>query len=146
MRVITQPKELIGNYVASKMGRVCRWGSFEAVGLLSDLDELAAGAVFNGYDHPNILMHIAAERMTPGFVAALMHYPFVQLNCERVTGLIDASNRKSIKFALHLGAAYEGSMMRAAKDGGAVRIYGLLREEGEKWLDPRYTRKLAEVT
>ena len=141
MRVITEPKELIGRYVASKLPAGVTWDNFVGFGLVNDDDELVAGAVFNGYRHPAICMHIAAEKMTPTFVAAIMDYPFRQLGCKRITGVIDRKNKKSRHFAKHLGASLEG-VMRDATESGDICIYGLLAKDAGRWLSPRFKKKL----
>ena len=61
MKIITEPKELIGRYVASKQGRSADWGLFVAFGLVNDDEELIAGVVFNGYIAPNTIS-LRAER------------------------------------------------------------------------------------
>ena len=141
--ILTEPKELIARYVARKTGQLKNPGPFSAVGLINQDEELVAGVVFTGYDHPTILMHIAAEKMTPGFVVAIMHYPFVQLGCKRVTGLIAKSNKASRRFAEHLGANLEGTM-KDASPRGDVCVYGLLEKAARRWLTPAYMARLGK--
>lgn len=141
--ILTEPKELIARYVARQTGSLSNLGEFSAVGLINGHEELVAGVVFNGYEHPNILMHIAADRMTPGFIAAVMHYPFIQLRVTRVTGLIAKRNKKSRRFAEHLGAKLEGVMEKASVNGD-VCVYGLMAERGMKWLSEKYMQKLGK--
>lgn len=144
MKIITEPKELIGRYVAHKQGRVQDWGLFVAFGLVNDDEELIAGVVFNGYIAPNIMMHISAEKLTPGFVSTIMHYAFVKNNCKRVTGIIDKRNKQSRRFAHHLGAKLEG-VMKDASPNGDLCIYGLMKRDAEKWIQPRYMKKLEAI-
>jgi RimJ/RimL family protein N-acetyltransferase len=144
MKIITEPKELIGRYVASKQGRSADWGLFVAFGLVNDDEELIAGVVFNGYIAPNIMMHISADAITPGFISTVMHYAFVKNNCKRVTGIIDKRNKKSRRFAHHLGAKLEG-VMRDAGEHGDICIYGLMKSDAEKWIQPRYMKKLEAI-
>jgi len=141
VRIITEPKDLIGRYVAMKIGRPAAWGPFAAFGLVNGDDELVAGAVFNGYIKPSITLSIAAERLTPAFMATIMGYAFRQCDCARITGAVEKKNRASRAFALHLGAKLEGCM-RKASERGDVMIYGLLREDAGKWLGERYLNKL----
>lgn len=141
MRVITEPKDTIGRYVASKLPAGAGWNDFVAFGLVNKEDEILAGVVFNGYTPPAICMHIAAEKMTPTFIAAVMDYAFRQLKCKRVTGVIDRRNKASRRFALHLGAKLEG-VMRDASPQGDVCVYGLLRKDAERWLTPQYKQRL----
>ena len=117
------------------------WGSFSAVGLVNDSDEILAGVVFNGYEHPNILAHIAADFITPGFMYAITDYPFNQAKCSRVTGLIKSKNKKSVSFAESWGAELEGKMRNAAVNDD-ILVYGLLKENSSKWLSSKYQKKM----
>ena len=144
MRVITEPKELIGRYVAQKQGRSPDWGLHVAFGLVNDDEELIAGVVFNGYIAPNIVMHISADKITPGFISTVMHYAFVTNKCKRVTGIIDKRNKKSRRFAHHLGAKLEG-IMRDAGEHGDVCIYGLMKRDAEKWIKQHQMKKLEMI-
>lgn len=133
MKIITEPKELIGRYVAQKQGQTEDWKNFVAIGLLNSNDELIAGVVFDGYSHPNICMHISAERLSKNFMDAIVRYPFEQLQCKRITGTILKSNKKSRRFANHMGFKLEGIMRDAHKDGD-VCIYGLMKKDAKKWM------------
>ena len=143
MKVIIEPRELIARYVTAKTGYNFEGSPFTAFGLLDGDDRLVAGAIFNGYKKPNIVMSIAAERITPAFMAAIMGFAFNQCNCGRVTGLVEKRNHASRKFSLHLGAKLEGCMRRASPNGD-VLIYGLLREDAQKWITDKYRAKLGE--
>lgn len=140
MRIITEPVELISRYVSRKTSFDLAT-SCAAVGLVNDDDELLAGAVFTGYRHPNIFMSIACEKMTPSFVAAFIHYPFVQLKCTRLSGLVNSKNTASRKFSEHLGAKLEGVMRQAAVDDD-ICIYGLLEKDARRWLKRSSLEKL----
>jgi len=144
MKIITEPKELIGRYVAQKQGKTDDWKNYVAFGLLNSNDELVAGVVFDGYRHPNICMHISADRLSRNFMDAIVRYAFEQLQCKRITGTILKSNKKSRRFAHQFGARLEG-VMRDAHDQGDVCIYGLLKRDAEKWIQPRYTKKLEAI-
>ena len=115
--------------------------SSATVALVNDDDEIVAGAVFTGYKWPNIWLSIAAEQMTPAFVAAIIHYPFVQLKCKRLSGLIASSNKISKRFAVHLGATLEGVMCDAAEYDD-ICIYGLMAKDAERWLKGASLKKL----
>lgn len=115
------------------------WGPHSSVGWANADGEIVAGVVYNGYQHPNILFHISAETLTPAFVWAFLHYPFCQLKVNRITGLIARKNRKSRRFAEHLGATLEGTMHKALVNDD-VCIYGLFEKDARKWLD-RLERK-----
>lgn len=55
-------------------------------------------------------------------------YPFSQLQCQRVTALIDKKNYRARKMVQRLGFKEEGKL-RKASDRGDMFIYGLLPEE-----------------
>lgn len=142
MRLIQEPQELIARYVARKMGSERRdFTNCVGFATVNRDDELTGGVVFNGYDHPTICMHIAVDFLSPALVAAAMHYIFVQLKCRRMTGIINADNVASRRFAEHLGCSLEG-VMREASPHGDICIYGLLAADAQKWLKPLYLRKL----
>lgn len=144
MRLITSPAWLISGYVSRKIGLLIPPTECAVFGLINEEKGVLAGVVFNGYAKPNILMHIAAERLTPTFVAAIMHYAFVQCECKRVTGVIERQNHGSIAFAQKLGAEYEGTL-RDAGENGDLEIYGLMRDRGMRWLTPRNLQKLEAI-
>jgi hypothetical protein len=134
---------LLARYVSRMIGVQIPAEDCVAFGLVSDIGILA-GVLFHGYSKPNILMHIAGERLTPSLIAASMHYAFVQCGCKRVTGIIERRNYQSIAFAEKLGADHEGTMREAAPSGD-LEIYGLMRERGMRWLTPRNLQKLEAV-
>lgn len=141
-RIITEPKDLIGRYVAREIGVQQSWGEFASVGLIRD-DELMAGVVFYGFSWPNIMMHIAADHITPGFIAAVVDYPFRQLKCRSLSGTIHKRNKKSRRFAEHLGAEYRGTLKDAAPDDD-VMIYQLMAEKAQKWMSRGYVQKMVK--
>lgn len=121
--------------------RVCQWVNErlneqfkDAVGIgLEENGELIAGVVFDTYTHAGINMHIAAIPgklwMTREYLYRCFAYPFVQLNCRRITGLVREDNEVSKKFVKHLGFEYEGLLREAYMDGTNVVVYGMLKNE-----------------
>ena len=102
------------------------------IGLAQD-GELIAGVVFNHYTGTNIQMHVAAvptkRWMTKDFLFRCFAYPFIQLECSRVTGLVRVDNLPAQKFDEHLGFVREGVLRRACTDGCDMIIYGMLATE-----------------
>lgn len=95
--------------------------------------ELIVGVVYEGYSGPNVWMHVAAK---PGVIWAkpealdyFFYYPFVEMGCSRVSGYVEASNEKSLKFQKHLGFKQEAVLKGAATDGGDVIVNVMWREE-----------------
>ena len=105
-----------------------------AIGIgLEENGELIAGVVFNLYTGPSISMHVAAipgkRWMTREYLWTCFAYPFLQLKCNRVTGLVRIDNLVAQKFDEHLGFKREGVLRRACTDGTDMIVYGMLREE-----------------
>jgi RimJ/RimL family protein N-acetyltransferase len=123
--------------------RVLRWveqrtneGTFGpgSVGLgLEEDGELIAGVAFNMYTGASISMHVAAvpgkRWMTKEFLWRSFAYPFIQLNCNRITGLVREDNLDAQKFDEHLGFKREGLLRRACLDGSNMILYGMLKDE-----------------
>lgn len=108
-----------------------------AIGLEED-GELIAGVVYNWYTGPSICMHVAAEPgkrwLNRDFLFAAFAYPFIQLKCNRVTGLVRVDNLDAQRFDEHLGFVKEGVLRKAADDGTDFILYGMLKEEC-RWLE-----------
>lgn len=106
------------------------------IGLLKN-GKLIAGCVFNFYTGTGICMHVAATEkgwLNKEFLRSAFRYPFVQLGCRRVTGLVRTDNLEAQKFDEGLGFKREGLMRCADDDGCDLIVYGMLRDEC-RWLD-----------
>lgn len=125
--------------------RVCRWMSgilgedvetMASLGLEHD-GELIAGVCFNMFTGASISMHVAAvpdkRWMNREFLYRSFAYPFLQLGCRRITGLVRASNVVAQKFDEHIGFKREGLIREAFTDGEDAILYGMLRSEC-KWI------------
>jgi RimJ/RimL family protein N-acetyltransferase len=108
-----------------------------ALGLEED-GELIAGVVFNWYTGPSISMHVAAEPgrrwLNRDFLYRCFAYPFIQLNCHRVTGLVRVDNLDAQRFDEHLGFVREGLIRQGADDKTDFILYGMLKDEC-RWLE-----------
>ena len=108
-----------------------------ALGLEED-GKLIAGVVFNWYTGPSISMHVAAEPgrrwLNRDFLYRCFAYPFLQLKCNRVTGLVRIDNLDSQRFNEHLGFKKEGVIRQGAEDKTDFILYGMLKDEC-RWLE-----------
>lgn len=137
-KVIYGEDQRVAQWVGGKVDEVYHEGA-AAIGLEED-GELIAGVVFDYYTGPSISMHVAAvpgkRWMTKDFLWRCFAYPFLQLQCSRITGLVRVDNLPAQKFDEHLGFKREGLLRKAAKDGTDYIVYGMLREEC-RWLEIR---------
>lgn len=102
------------------------------LGVESD-GELIAGVAFENYTKTNISIHVAALEgrhwLSKDFLFRVFAYPFLQLGCNRVTGLVRVDNIKAQRLDEHLGFVREGVLRQCASDGTDYIIYGMLKEE-----------------
>lgn len=130
--VIYGHDDKVAAWVAERVGADEFGPGTVALGLEED-EKLIAGVVFNMYTKASICMHVAAEPgkrwMTKDFLWRSFAYPFVQLNCNRITGLVRVDNFDAQRFDEHLGFKREGLVRRGCVDGTDMILYGMLREE-----------------
>jgi RimJ/RimL family protein N-acetyltransferase len=138
-RIIGNQDERVARWVAARMP-IFEFGStpYTAIGLADQTGALLAGVVYQNYTKTDIHMHVAA---LPGkrwccraFIGEGFRYPFEQLGCRRVTGLVPAKNLEAQHFDEHLGFVLEGRVRDILPDGDDLIIYGMLREEC-RWLE-----------
>lgn len=140
--IITQPKDEIADFV-QRMGGGGPFREFTALGLVKD-GELVAGVIYNLYTGTSICMHVGAKPgrrwLTRGFLYAAFDYPFNELKCRRVTGLVPSKNSDARRFDRHLGFEFEGIMRHALADDDLM-IFGLLKENC-RWLSLDSAKRL----
>lgn len=105
-----------------------------AVGIgIATADKLVAGVVYHSYipDYRSIEMSMASESPAwakRGIIRALLHYPFEQLDCIRVSVAIPHTNKRALRFVKGIGFTHEGTLRRAFGRKHAV-ILSMLRPE-----------------
>lgn len=129
--MIVTDAEIVGPWVARQAG--WRWTPQRgtALGLVIG-DSLVAGVVYEDWNRVNVVCHIAAKRLTPNYMRAIFYYPFVQLECKRITAPVTCSNTKARRFVEKLGFEVEATLDQAHIDGD-IYIYRM-RKEKCKWL------------
>lgn len=139
MRIIlAHQDEMVARWVADRM-EIFEFGStpYTAIGLANKAGSLIAGVVYQNYTKTDIHMHVAAlpgrRWLSRAFLGEGFRYPFEQLGCRRVTGLVPAKNEAAQRFDEHLGFIQEGRVRKILPNGDDLLIYGMLREEC-RWL------------
>lgn len=105
---------------------------YTAIGV-EDAGEIIAGVVYNEYRPRDRTIHVSIASSTPRWASrrtlrAVFGYPFVQLNCERLTAYTGRSMARVRQFLEELGFTCEGCMRKGFADDDCV-IYGMLRDE-----------------
>lgn len=146
MNKIVVNDERIARFVAEVVGS----DDFTAHGTIGveRLGELIAGIVYDNFNGANICMHVGAR---PGvnwvsrkLLRLVFGYPFEQLGCRRVTGLVPETNLRSRRFCEHLGFDLE-TRIRGGHPDGDVLVYSMFRENC-RWLMPKCSERLQNAT
>ena len=106
-----------------------------SIGLLEN-GRVIGGVVYTMYTGNGIMMNVAGGYkgwINRAFLRAAFAYPFKQLGCTRVSGLVRADNYAAQQFDERLGFKREGLVRRGDDDGTDLIMYGMLREEC-KWI------------
>lgn len=102
------------------------------IGVTQD-DKLVAGIVFFDWFESwgNIYVAVAGEGnwCNRRVLRCCYAYPFVQMQCKRVTVLISDNNRAAIDLVLRIGFQLEG-IMRGEPN---CLVFGLLKQDAMKW-------------
>ena len=98
---------------------------------------IIASVVYHDYLGHDIKMTIAA--ISPrwalrGVIRALLHYPFRELGCARVSAIAARRNRRSRKLLIGLGFKLEGVARKGFDGVQDAMIYGLLRVDARRWI------------
>jgi RimJ/RimL family protein N-acetyltransferase len=137
--IVTSPGHYgrAGQWAQTKIG--CEWAfkDFTAISIIDDclqsFGQMIATVLYTNYNRQNIEMHVASDGsrkwMTRAFLHAVFAYPFLQLECRRVTGIVMGSNADALRFDKSIGFTLEGTMREASTDGSDLLILGMLREE-----------------
>ena len=138
--IVLGQSEAVANWVAEQISgpeRECMprfW--YEAIGFLNKDQELVGGVVYFDYRGNDIEAMAAGNGLwlTPLNLRAIFLYPFVQMNCRRMTAHAAKNNHKSRKFLTRLGFRLEGKRRQGMPDGTDRLTYGMLREEC-RWIE-----------
>lgn len=100
-------------------------------------DGIPLGVVlYDDFNGANINMHVAGitgRWLSKTFLWMAFDYPFNQLGCRRVTGLVPSSNADARRFDEHLGFRLEATLKDAHPDGDLL-VYAMHREDC-RWLN-----------
>lgn len=133
-RVVLGENDRVGPWIEENGGGHYRPG-VQCIGLERD-GELVAGALFDYHNGASIYGHWAvSDKRALGrdFLSAIFRYPFVQLDCAVIIGLIAGDNAASLEVAEHLGFTLEHTI-EGAHPSGELHIYTMRRNDC-RWID-----------
>lgn len=106
-----------------------------SIGMLEN-GKIVGGVVYTMYTGTGIMMNVAGGYkgwINREFLRVAFNYPFKQLGCTRVSGLIRVDNHVALDFDTRLGFKREGVIRKGDYDGTDLVLMGMLREEC-KWI------------
>jgi RimJ/RimL family protein N-acetyltransferase len=121
-------------WVGLQLG-IKNFGEAVGIGFVGADNKPLAGVVYASYsekyrDIEASLASITPRWCTRGNLYAVFAYPFVQLDCERISATVDKANKPARSFVERAGFQVEGK-----RRGKVERIgYGMLKHEC-KWLE-----------
>ena len=132
--ILANQDAMVAQWVTQRIP-IFEYGStpYTALGLMNAAGMILAGVVYQNYTKIDIHMHAAAlpgkRWLSKHFLGECFRYPFEQLGCRRITGLVPARNEAAQAFDEHLGFRLEGRVRQILPNGEDLIIYGMLREE-----------------
>jgi hypothetical protein len=124
--------ELVGAWVRERGGGFYREGT-KCIGLQNSRGELVAGVLYDFFNGASVYMHTAIERITREFIRVCFDYPFNQLRCNVVIGLVPEGNTKARRFDEHLGFMLN-TRIPGGDPTGDLLVYTMNRDQC-RWLD-----------
>lgn len=127
-KLIFDEHDRLGRWVCDQVGG--KYTDEVCIGLESD-GRLIVAAMYNDYNGASMRMHVAAN--SPAWLAQhrflcfAFGYPFLQLGCNLVIGIVDSENIRARRADEWLGFELAACLPRAGRHGDML-IYTLRRE------------------
>lgn len=136
MKTLIYNVPAVNEWVSSKIYGVDKFPSdAPSIGMLEN-GKIVGGVVYTMYTGTGIMMNVAGGYkgwINREFLHVAFSYPFKQLGCTRVSGLVRVDNPVAQDFDERLGFKREGLIRKGDDDGMDLIMYGMLREEC-KWI------------
>jgi hypothetical protein len=135
-KILIGRDNIVGPWVCRLAGGTWTPGRGSTIGLLDEDDLLLAGVLYEDFNGANLLMHCAAvsggQWLNREFLHCCFRYPFQQLGCKRVSGIVPSSNTAARRFDEHLGFKLEATLKDAHPEGDLL-VY-VMHKQDCRWL------------
>ena len=92
--------------------------------------EIVAGVAYECFTGGNIYVHQCIQGRVPRmFWWAVTDYPFNQLGCKRITGLVESTNKKAPELNKHIGFRVEATLEKAGQNDADMVVMVLWKED-----------------
>jgi RimJ/RimL family protein N-acetyltransferase len=132
-------------WVAKRTNEYGNFGSAQGIGW-AKAGSLVAGVVYAEWNGPNVVCHIAAEGrrwLTRSYLWTIFDYPFVQLDCQRITVCVGEGNKDSRRFVTSLGFEQEAAL-KGAHPTGDLLVFRLFKDDC-RWISQDFCKRLAKA-
>ena len=127
----------VGPWVAKKI--FGPWNGSPAIGLERN-GEMVAGVIYENWNRRSVTCHIAIQGlMTPAYLGAIFHYPFIFLGVDKIIAPVSEGNEESIRLCRKM-VFTEECRIKDAHPEGSILIYTMEREDC-KYLGDRYGKR-----
>ena len=134
--VVTGKDHIFGPWISSKTQGHWMLGKGHTIGLYDTvLDQPIAAVYYEGCNGASIMLHCAGEGKTwlnREFLWYVFHYPFIELEVNKILSPVESDNLDSRRFIEHIGFSPEATLKDASPKGDLL-IYSLARSDC-KWL------------
>lgn len=135
-RLVYDEHQRVGEWLAERTDGEWRKGG-KCIGLERG-GEIIAGVLYDWHNGASIYTHIAIDPhhiIDRDFLWHIFYYPFVQLGCNVLIGLVAEGNTVSRRFVEHLGFTLHSTIPQAHPTG-SIFLYTMYREYC-RWLKLR---------
>ena len=139
-RIVNGPH--VGLWVGERMEGIFPAERSVAIGLEKD-GQLVAGTVYENWNGRSVVCHIAWERVTPTYVAAVYDYAYNVCGVDKIIGPISSNHTRALRLVRKMGFSEEARLKDAAPDGDIVLM--TLTPERCRFLEPRYGQKITSA-
>ena len=128
IRLVYGEDRRVGEWMVTK-GAASVWrDGAKCIGLEHNR-KLTAGVLYDNYNNASICAHIAVDGgLTREYLFHIFAYPFLQLQCNVIIGLVGSKNIKSRQFVEHLGFVLSTAIDRGHPDGSLL-VYIINKED-----------------
>ena len=114
-----------------------------AIGLKRD-GQIVAGTVYEMWNGKSVVCHIAWNRVTPAYVAAVYDYAYNVCGVDKIIGPISSNHTRALKLVTKMGFSEEARIKQAAHDAGDI-VFMTQTPEKCRYLEPRYGQKITST-
>ena len=132
----------VGHWVSSQTDGAFWADRSTAIGLKKD-EKLVAGTIFENWNGRSVVCHIAWQRVTPTYMAAVYDYAYNVCGVDKIIGPISSNHTRALKLVSKMGFSEEARLKNAAPDGDIV----LMTQTPDRcrYLEPRYGQKITST-